>query len=160
MLGTTVAESAPPATQVRSFHLDAPLAHVIPLFTALGERDWAEGWDPEMLSGKDERGSAWRTFGHAGSETVWIVTDYRPAEGRASYARVAYSSNIGLVDVTCTVAAGGGTDVSVRYTLTPLTSDGKAFVDDFLRGDSYSKMIEEWRASTSALLARQTERRP
>ena len=38
------AMSAPPATQVRSFRLEAPLARVFPLFTAEGERSWAPGW--------------------------------------------------------------------------------------------------------------------
>ena len=44
-----------------------------------------------------------------------------------SYARVALGSKIGLVDVVCTDSAGGGTDVSVRYTLTaPRTSIQRA----------------------------------
>jgi hypothetical protein len=101
----------------RSFHLDAPLARVFPLFTALGEKAWAPGWEPELLSGREERGSVFRTV-HDGQETTWIVVDYRPADGRASYARLAQGSNMGLVDVQCTPAAKGGTDVSVRYTLT------------------------------------------
>ena len=48
--------SAPPATQVRSFRLEAPLASVFPLFTAEGERSWAPGWEPVILSGAVERG--------------------------------------------------------------------------------------------------------
>ena len=47
-----------PRTQVRSFHLGAPRERVFPLFTARGEREWAPGWDPVMLSGAEERGSA------------------------------------------------------------------------------------------------------
>src|SRR6185436_19780942 len=93
----------------RSFRLDAPLARVLPLFTAEGERSWAPGWEPTILSGDVERGSAFATRGHSGIETTWIVADYRPAEGRVSYARLAQGSNIGLVDVTCTAAEGGGT---------------------------------------------------
>ena len=80
--------SAPPATQVRSFRLEAPLERVMPLFTAEGERSWAPGWEPVILSGAVERGSAFVTRAHSGIETTWIVADYRPAEGRASYARL------------------------------------------------------------------------
>ena len=94
--------SESPATQIRSFRLDAPLAGVFPLFTAEGERAWAPGWEPTILSGAAERGSAFVTRGHTGIETTWIVTDYRPSEGRVSYARLAQGSNIGLVDVVCT----------------------------------------------------------
>ena len=79
----------PAARRVRSFHLDAPRARVFPLFTARGERDWAPGWDPLILSGAEERGSAFQTRNQGGQTTTWIVVDYRPAAGRASYARLA-----------------------------------------------------------------------
>jgi len=146
--------SAPPAaTQVHSFRLEAPLARVMPLFTAEGERSWAPGWEPVMLSGAVERGSAFSTRAHTGIETTWIVTDYRPAEGRVSYARLAQGSNIGLVDVICTAVAGGATEVSVRYTLTGVSEQGRAFVREFLEPEHYSRMIEEWRVATSAALS-------
>ena len=97
-----------PRTQMHSFHLDAPCARVFPLFTARGEREWAPGWDPVMLSGAEERGSAFQTRNHQGQTTTWIVIDYRPSEGRVSYARLAHGSNIGLVDVICTEPMQGG----------------------------------------------------
>lgn len=142
----------PAATQVRSFRLEAPLARVLPLFTAEGERSWAPGWEPVILSGDVERGSAFATRAHGGIETTWIVIDYRPAEGRASYARLAQGSNIGIVDVACT-EAGGGTMVTVRYTLTGVSEQGRTFVRQFLEPEHYSRMIEEWRVATSAALS-------
>ena len=144
--------STPPATQVRTFHLDAPVAQVFPLFTALGEKAWADGWEPELLSGREERGSVFRTV-HGGRETTWIVVDYRPAKGRVSYARLAQGSNMGLVDVQCTASPAGGTEISVRYTLTGLNPQGQAFVSEFLEPQHYSRMIEEWRAATRKALA-------
>jgi hypothetical protein len=149
---STAAMSASPATQVRTFHLNAPLARVFPLFTAQGERAWAPGWEPRILSGSEERGSAFMTTAHDGGPVTWIVTDYRPAEGRASYARLVQDSNIGIVDVVCTEPAGGGTDISVRYTLTAVSKAGEAFVAKFLAEQHYTTMIEEWRAATSEAL--------
>ena len=148
--------SATPATQVRSFRLEAPLARVFPLFTAEGERSWAPGWEPVILSGAVERGSAFVTRAHSGIETTWIVADYRPADGRVSYARLAQGSNIGLVDVTCTEAEGGGTVVTVRYTLTGVSEQGLTFVREFLEPEHYSRMIDEWRVATSAALAKES----
>lgn len=139
-----------PGTQVRSFHLDAPVARVFPLFTALGEKAWAEGWEPELLSGREERGSVFRTS-HSGRETTWIVVDYRPAEGRVSYARLAQGSNMGLVDVQCR-AVSGGTEVSVRYTLTGVNPQGQAFVAEFLDPAHYSRMIDDWHTAVSQAL--------
>ena len=142
----------PIPTQVDSFHLDAPMAQVLPLFTAEGERAWAPGWEPKILSGSQERGSAFITTAHDGSTVTWIVTDYRPAQGRVSYARLVQGSNIGIVDVVCTVPAGGGTDISVRYTLTAVSEAGKAFVAHFLAKPHYTTMINEWRVATSKAL--------
>ncbi len=109
-----------------------------------------------MLSGAEERASAFRTRNQQGRETIWIVTEYRPQDGRVSYARAALGSNIGLVDVTCTQSAAGGTDVSVRYTLTALSESGREFVSEFLEPEQYSKMIDEWRTATSDALAQST----
>lgn len=143
--------SKTPATQVRSFRLQAPLARVFPLFTALGERSWAHGWKPELLSGQEDRGSVFRTI-HGDREDTWIVVAYLPSEGRVSYARLAQGSNMGLVDVQCSTISGGGTEVSVRYTLTGLNATGEAFVDEFLRPAHYARMIEEWRAAINKAL--------
>jgi hypothetical protein len=150
---------AVPRTQIGSFHLDAPLARVLPLFTARGERQWVPGWDPLMLSGAEERGSAFQTRHQDGQVTTWIVIEYRPPEGRVSYARLAHDSNIGLVDVICTESEGGGTDVSVAYTLTPVDAGAQAFVDRFLEPQQYARMIDGWRAATTAALARLTAAR-
>lgn len=144
----------PPAarSQIRSFHLDAPRARVFPLFTAQGERRWAPGWDPLILSGAEERGSAFQTCNAEGQTSTWIVVDYRPAEGRASYARLAHGCNIGLVDVVCRDAEGG-TQVSVAYTLTPLHAAAEACIARFLEPRAYDRMMEEWRMATAAALA-------
>jgi hypothetical protein len=131
------------ATQVGTFHLNAPRERVFPLFTAEGERAWAPGWQPKILSGSRERGSAFITTAHSGSTVTWIVTEYRPAEGRVSYARL---------DVVCTEAADGGTDISVRYTLTAVNETGQSFVAQFLSQPHYTTMIDEWRVATSKAL--------
>lgn len=150
-LSSTAAMPNPPATQMRTFHLEAPLARVFPLFTANGERAWAPGWEPRILSGAEERGSAFITTAHDGALVTWIVTDYRPAQGRVSYARLVRDSNIGLVDVSCTEARGG-TDISVRYTLTAVSEAGESFVARFLEDEHYRRMIAEWQAATRKAL--------
>lgn len=144
------AMAAVPATQSGSFHLDAPPARVFPLFTALGERAWAPGWDPEMLSGEVDRGSVFRTRAH-GHATVWVVTDYRADAQRVSYARLAEGASTGLVDVACD-PDGGGTRVSVRYTLTPLSPAGAAAVDELLAPQRYAAFMQEWQQAVSAAL--------
>jgi len=147
--GTTMA--SPLLSNSRHFHLDAPCAQVFPLFTAQGEKAWAPGWNPEMLSGDTTRGSVFRTR-HAGSETVWIVTDYQPDHYKVSYARIAQGSNMGLVDVACH-GDSGGSSITVRYTLTGLNKKGDNFVREFLSDPHYTRFIEEWRTTITAALS-------
>jgi hypothetical protein len=148
--GTAMASE--PLSNSRHFHLDAPCAQVFPLLTARGEKAWAPGWNPEMLSGDTARGSVFRTH-HAESETVWIVTDYQPEHYKASYARLVQGSNMGLVDVACNEDSGGSS-VTVRYTLTGLSKEGSAFVREFLSDPQYTRFIEEWRTTISAALSK------
>ena len=60
----------------------------------------------------------------------------------------------GLVGVACTDSAGGGTDVSVRHTLTAPSETGHTFVSNFPETGHYFKMIDEWRTATADALAR------
>lgn len=134
---------AAPLSQTHSFEVQASCARLMPLFTAQGERAWAPGWEPEMLSGDTARGSVFRTRTPE-RETVWAVTEYRPEQGRVSYVRIAQGSNMGLVDVSCREAPPGRSEVTVTYTLTGLTPEGEAFVREFLEPKRYADFIGEW----------------
>ena len=149
---STAAMPSAPASRAGSFHLDAPPARVFPLFSAEGERAWAPGWEPEMLSGAGERGSVFRTRIH-GRDVVWIVTAYEPDAGRVSYARLVDGANMGLVDVACT-ADGDGTQVTVRYTLTPIAAAGEEQVAHLLDASHYAEFLDDWRRAVGAALQR------
>jgi hypothetical protein len=134
---------SPPQSRAHRFQLSACAARVFPLFTVLGERAWVPGWDPEVLSGAEERGSVFRTIGDDGIDTTWIVIAYEPQVGRIGYARLKDGSNVGLVDVECRDHEDG-CEVGVRYTLTATTPDGETFVHDFLDDERYKTFIEGW----------------
>lgn len=152
LAGTCPAMASEPHANTRRFHLDAPCARVFPLFTADGERQWAEGWDPKQLSGGEHRGSAFQTRHPDGQVTTWIVTEYDPAAGRVRYARLAEDSNIGLVDVRCT-KDGTGSAIEVTYTLTGLNAKGEAFAAKFTADQHYAAMIDEWQQALVKALA-------
>lgn len=147
------AQTAAPASSTGSFHLAATCVRAMPLFTAPGERQWAKGWQPQMLSGSVQRGSVFRTRHGNAQPTTWIVTDYEPGAGHASYARLAEGANMGLVDVRCTDEHAGAR-VQVTYTLTALDDAGRASVAHFLAGPQYRVMLEEWRMAVSTALAK------
>jgi hypothetical protein len=139
-----------PISRSGQFHLPASCARAMPLFTAAGEMLWAPGWMPQMLSGGTARGSVFRTH-HGGRTTVWIVVDYDPGAGRASYARLVEGSDMGLVDVRCT-GDGKGSGVQVTYTLTGLDADGAAFAARFLAPAHYRAMLDDWQRALVAAL--------
>lgn len=151
-LGAGAATAAAPQSQTSSFRIEAPCARIFHLFTAEGERAWAPGWEPEILSGAVERGSVFRTVAD-GRETVWVVTEYQPEQGRVGYARIAQGSNMGLVDVRCSDAPDGASLVSVTYTLTPLNPEAHGFVEEFLGSQRYAAYIQEWRQAIATYLA-------
>ena len=140
-----------PEFQEGAFHVNASPTLVFPLFTALGERSWVKGWNPEILSGREARGTVFKTQ-HGDRETTWIVVAFEPAEGAASYARLVSHSNFGLVDIRCTALSGGGTRVRVRYTLTALSDEGRVFVTSFLNPLSFGNKIGEWQTAIASAL--------
>ncbi len=141
-----------PPSASSCFEVAAPLAAVLPCFTALGERAWAPGWQPDLLSGQERRGSAFRTRAGDGAETVWVVTDHRPEAGCVSYARVALGRHVGLVDVACRELAPARTQVRVTYTLTPLSPAAAAEVEEFLEPRAFEAYIAGWQPAVSKAL--------
>ena len=144
--------ATPPPAQTASFTLEASCGRVFHLFTAAGERLWAgPSWNPEILSGSVRRGSVFRTRA-GGRETVWVVTDYRPDQGRVSYARIAQRSNMGLIDVRCQNLSPSHSRITVSYTLTPLSTEGTKFVRRVLGKKHFEHYIGEWKQSLDAFL--------
>jgi len=127
-----------------SVHVDAPPEHAFPLFTAIGEKLWAPGWEPVILSGGDgrERGSVWLT-NHSGEQTIWLVVDYDPDEFHARYARITPSSRAGSVEVRARPDGDGGTDVDVTYELTALNDTGNHELAD-IDEQHFTHMMMEW----------------
>jgi hypothetical protein len=129
--------------------LRGPLADVVPLFTAEGERRWVEGWEPWFpLPGHvHERGEVWTTSAPAGT-TIWVTTDRR-ADG-VLLARVTPDVAAGLVEVTCRPGLDGTTDVDVAYDVTALSERGHDVVAH-LR-DGFDDMLVTWQRLAQAVL--------
>ena len=144
----------PPRSRTHAFVLEQPVTTAIEWFTALGERDWAPGWEPELISGHEARGSVFTTVGADHARTHWIVVAFDRRAGQASYARLAHGSHMGLVDVHCRALAPMRTEVSVTYTLTPLSDSGEKLVAEMLEPARYRAFIGGWKvAIESSLMA-------
>jgi hypothetical protein len=119
-----------------------PAGEAYRLFTPLGERDWAHGWDPRFpVPAPDdaEPGTVFETRAHD-QPTIWVVTGREPGR-RICYARVTPGDLAGTVTVTIS-PAGGGSEVEVTYELTPLTATARARLRDFAEG--YAAYLRSW----------------
>src|SRR5262249_8588964 len=113
------------------FNLPASVDRVFPLFTPLGEKHWAEGWNPHMCfpeSGLPEVGVVFTTEHPGESLTTWVIAQYAPENGLISYARFAQDSHAGLITVQCRQLEESLTNVIVTYTLTALTESGNVYL--------------------------------
>jgi uncharacterized protein YndB with AHSA1/START domain len=131
--------------------VDLPPAEALRLFTARGERDWVAGWEPHFPEPTDDDtvpGTVFVTGAH-GHQTTWIVLDRVPGR-HIRYARATPGVSAGAVAVTLEPAAGGGSEVTVVYTLTALSEAGRHQLADFAAG--YHAFLGGWQTAIARFL--------
>ena len=106
---------------IHSHTLRVPLApeRALSLFTPVGERAWAPGWDPVFPAGEQGDGAASGTVFLTGAST-WVVVDREP--DRVRYARVTPGVRAGTIEVRLR-ADGGETLADVTYETTALSDE-------------------------------------
>jgi uncharacterized protein YbjQ (UPF0145 family) len=109
----------------------APLATVFPLFGPIREKEWADGWDPELVfppTGAFEEHMVFRTPGHHEGEPdyTWTISVYRPDGALVEYT-VFTQERLWWITIQCREgAAPGTTEAEITYTYTGLTERGNA----------------------------------
>ncbi len=129
-------------TRTGRFTVNGQPYRVFPLFTPLGEKHWAAGWNPQILTeGSDAReGVVFRTADHGGM--VWVLTKYDPANFTISYDAVVPEGFVRRIEVRCR-ATGNGTEVNVTDIYTGLSEHGNGFVKS-LDETAYKKKMAGW----------------
>jgi hypothetical protein len=161
LLGTMLAQSGGSqpefqgkgVTRVGHLQFDAGVEIVFPLFTPLGEKHWAKGWDPEIVYPRDRdvaEGMVFRT--QNGVEHVWTVIHYDPANRAVAYNVVAYGMMVRAIEVRCRPAGTARTVVEVTDSYVGLSPQGNAFIEH-LTEDVYEKKMAGWKESIGGYLA-------
>ncbi|MEV4619470.1 SRPBCC family protein [Asanoa sp. NPDC049573] len=126
-----------------TFTLALPPHEAFRLFTPIGERDWAPGWDPRFTAATTDDsapGTVFVTDAHR-QTAIWVVVDRE--QGRSiRYARVLPGSTAGTVTVVLQDDAGHSA-VTVTYDLTALTDDAAHDLHHFIEG--FPAFLESWR---------------
>jgi hypothetical protein len=111
------------------------------MFTAEGERRWAEGWEPRFPEpARREGAGAVFTTAHGARETTWIMVDHGPDGVR--YARVTDGMTAGTVAVDVLSSDERSTRVAVTYDLTALGAEGEQWLARF--DAHYESEIASW----------------
>ncbi len=126
----------PHSAQSGFIYVPLPPQRAFDLFTAEGERLWAPGWDPTILS------EAVFLTGHGGEETIWTIVEADRETSRLCYSRVSPGVRAGTVRVQLT-SDGTGSRVEVSYDMTSLGPRGVKMVRKMDR-DGFGAMLRDW----------------
>jgi hypothetical protein len=123
-----------------TFRVNAPAHEAFVLFTPLGERRWAEGWEPTFPAHTTDHSAPGTVFTtrHGGHETIWVVTAREPGV-LIAYTRVTPHHRAGTIQVRCADTGDNTTLVEVEYHLTPLGAS-----DDSPFAEGYAAYLRTW----------------
>jgi hypothetical protein len=134
------------AVRTAVIHLDAPPDRVFPLFSPLGERAWAKGWNPSMFypaSGEPEVGAVFSTPHHDGSPAIWTIVAFDPGDWHIAYLRVTPDSLVSLTEVRCAPDGEDRARFSITYTFTGLSEQGNAYIQSMTQAE-YERWMASW----------------
>jgi hypothetical protein len=91
-------------SRAATIELNGSIEKVFPLFGPVREKEWAFGWDPEIVFGTSEieEHMIFRTKARYDDEQfyTWIVTKYIPEKGKIEYT-VSSTDRIWFITVQC-----------------------------------------------------------
>jgi len=134
---------------------DAPVAVVFPLFTPLGEKHWAKGWDPEILYPREREvaeGMVFRTLEGESVEHLWTVTRYEPKNYVIAYNVVAPGVMVRRIEVRCRAAGANRTEVMMNDSYVGLSEEGNSVVEG-LTESAYAGKMKHWQEAIGGYLA-------
>jgi len=133
-------------TGTQNIYLSASPDRVFPLFDPIGEKQWADGWEPEIvypLCGEVEEGMVFTTDSHDEVQVIWTVLAFDAARWHISYLRVTPGSHIARIDIHCKDHLDETTLASISYTFTALTAQGNDYVARFTE-EHYQEWMSLW----------------
>lgn len=149
-----------------SFTVARPPADSFSFFEPLGEKRWADDWQPVFATAADARLAVGTVFtverpaAHGGERvsSLWTITRYEPPHA-IEYFNVLLGIRATRIAVRCEPAAPGQTRVTVRYTYTGLSAAGDAAIGA-ISETAFSQMIAEWSRAIARYLERGTPASP
>ena len=136
--------------------MNAPLSKVFPLFGPIREKEWAAGWNPQLIySSSDlvEEHMVFRTQSpHRGEpDYTWIISRYNPAQSFIEYT-VFTSERLWWITIQCREGlTAETTEAEITYMYTGLTENGNAINARALE-TMYHQDLKDWEVSINYYL--------
>ncbi|MEQ1587625.1 MAG: hypothetical protein ABL895_17195 [Cyclobacteriaceae bacterium] len=155
MTQTGTSQTAEQIERTASFLVKAPIEKTFPLFGPIREKEWAAGWEPQVIYSRHPEVEEHMIFKTAGNnpeekEYVWVVAQYKPAEFFIEY-QVSTHERIWFITVKCKPQQEN-TLVSVTYSYTGLT-----YVGNRINQESLAKMfahdLKDWEEAINFYLS-------
>ncbi|HEU5291850.1 MAG TPA: hypothetical protein VFU05_14470 [Cyclobacteriaceae bacterium] len=137
-----------------TFTIHGKVENVFPLFGPIREKDWAEGWNPEILykSGNVlvEEHMIFQTNAPNGKEKfTWVITQFQPEKYLIEYT-VSTRERIWFIRVTCQ-GQKETTGVTVSYTYIGLTPEGHQKNEEALK-QMFVHDLKDWQEAINYYL--------
>jgi len=142
-------------SRVYTQSLAAAPEEILPLLTPIGEKAWAEGWDPVMRheAPVPGDGTLFATRHPGQPDTIWLLERFDPVGLQVRYLHVTPGSDVTEIDIA--LRPGGApdrTEAVVRYTYTGFSERGNALVDAMTE-EHYRGFMIEWEEQLNRYLA-------
>lgn len=130
-----------------TIHLEATIDKAFPLFGPIREKDWAYGWNPEIIYPANtlvEKHMVFRTQGGlhgTGEAYTWVIVNFEPSHGMIEY-MVSASERLWFITVSCSPSSSG-TNVTVTYSYTGLTEEAMC-KNELAINDMYASELKDW----------------
>lgn len=134
---------------------DAP-DKIFPLFGPIREKDWAPGWDPQVIysdSANAEEHMVFTTQTHHGAEdiSVWTITRYQPHDALIEYTVFA-PERLWRVAIQCHPGDSPRTTrAEITYTFTGLTARGNE-LNELALSHMFRHDLKDWEVQINRYL--------
>ena len=134
-------------SKTRSIILTGSLKEVFPLFEPIKEKEWAEGWNPEIVystSNMVEEKMVFKSKAIFSNEPdySWIISKYQPESNLIEYL-VFTQERFWTISIKCVEESEGKTKAEITYTYTGLTENGNGLNEKALE-KMYSQDLKDW----------------
>ncbi len=132
-------------TQTYTQSINASPDKVFPLLCPVREKEWVDGWDPELViteSGFAEKGSIFKTK-NADEESLWIITKHDPVNYEIEMYIVNPGITVGKLEIKLHKDGNEKTKANIAYSYTSLSSSGDEFVNNYTE-EKYADFMKTW----------------